>query len=199
MNKQTHFFIKIYLSYFILKRVDVGWVWEMSWRWGQTAILTQVLLATIAALLPHLGWGCTEGPKPSVCRWLSLRHLVPSWLQLGRTASGTWLYYCLMPTCFRCSSAYLHRCISWLTARLRVNMLQLYLVMINRIGTVYPWGSNKGFSLRFCVDSWVQHKTPEEGRRTYQPKRCEYNNKDDINSPNILSNNNYQASSQKFG
>ena len=38
---------------------------------------------------------------------------------------------------------------------------------------------------------------PEEGQRTYQPKR-DYNNKDEINSPNILSNNNYQASPQKF-
>ena len=35
------------------------------------------------------------------------------------------LYFCLTPTCFLCSSAYLHRCISWLTARSRVNMLHL--------------------------------------------------------------------------
>ena len=35
---------------------------------------------------------------------------------------GTWLYYFLMPTCFCCSSTYLHRCISWLTARSRVNI-----------------------------------------------------------------------------
>ena len=35
---------------------------------------------------------------------------------------STCLYYFLMPTCFRCSSAYLHRCISWLTARSRVNI-----------------------------------------------------------------------------
>ena len=44
----------------------------------------QVLL-TIAALLSHLGcvaqpW-VTEGPKPSVCRWLSIRHLVSNWLE----------------------------------------------------------------------------------------------------------------------
>ena len=31
-----------------------------------------------------------------------------------------------------------------------------------------------------------RHETPEEGRRTYLPKR-DYNNKDDINSLNILS------------
>ena len=30
MNERTHFFIKIYLLYFILKRVDDGCVWEMS-------------------------------------------------------------------------------------------------------------------------------------------------------------------------
>ena len=34
----------------------------------------------------------------------------------------TWLYYCLASTCFRCSSAYLHRCISWLTAQSWVNI-----------------------------------------------------------------------------
>ena len=30
MNERTHFFIKIYLSHFILERVDVGCVWEVS-------------------------------------------------------------------------------------------------------------------------------------------------------------------------
>ena len=33
-----------------------------------------------------------------------------------------WLYYCLTPTCFCCSSSYLHRCISWMTAWSRVNI-----------------------------------------------------------------------------
>ena len=70
--------------------------------------------------------------------------------------------------------------------------------MINRIGTVYPWGSNKGFSSRFCVDSRVWHETPEEGWKTHQPKHCDYNNKDELNRSNILSNKNYQASSQRF-
>ena len=38
-----------------------------------------------------------EGPNPSVCRWISIRHLVPNWLQLrlARSASGNWLYNCL--------------------------------------------------------------------------------------------------------
>ena len=35
---------------------------------------------------------------------------------------SNWLYYCLTCTCFCCSSAYLHRCVSWLTARSKVNI-----------------------------------------------------------------------------
>ena len=61
------------------------------------------------------------GPK-ALCLPLALNSA--SCLQLARTASGTWLHNCLTTTCFRCSSAYLHRFISWLTARSRVNMLQ---------------------------------------------------------------------------
>ena len=48
-----------------------------------------------------------------------------------------------------------------------------------------------------CVDSQVQDKTLEEGQKMYQPKH-DYNNIDEVNSPNFLSYNNYQASSQKF-
>ena len=124
MNERTHFFIKIYLSHFILERVDVGRVWEVSWRRRQTATYWPKVLLAIAALLSHLGWVAqpwvTEGPKPSICRWLSIWHLVSNWLK----PSVSWLYFCLTPTCFHCSSTYLHRCISWLMARLRVNMLQ---------------------------------------------------------------------------
>ena len=130
MNERTHFFIKIHLSHFILERVVVGCVWEVSWRRGQTATYWPKVLLTIAALISHLGWVAqpwvTEGPKPSVCRWLSRWHLVPNWLQLQlellQVVCGTWFYNCLMYTCFRCSSAYLHECISWLTARSRVNV-----------------------------------------------------------------------------
>ena len=43
-----------------------------EWRQGQTAMLTQVLLATIAALLSHLGWGCS-----------TMGHWRPSHLQAG--------------------------------------------------------------------------------------------------------------------
>ena len=73
-------------------RVDVGCVWEVSWRRGQTATYGPQVLLTIAALLSHSGWAAqpwvTEGPKPSVCRWLSIRHLVPNWLQLQLTQAA---------------------------------------------------------------------------------------------------------------
>ena len=59
MNKRAHFFIEIYLSHFILKRVDISCVWEVSWKWGQTATYWPKVLLTIAELLPHLGWGCS--------------------------------------------------------------------------------------------------------------------------------------------
>ena len=91
MNEQKHFFIKLYLSHFILERVDVGCGWEVSWRRGQTATYWPQVLLTIAALLFHSGWAAqpwaTEGPKPSVCRWLSIWHLVSNcnwnWLKLS--------------------------------------------------------------------------------------------------------------------
>ena len=85
MNERTHFFIKIYLSHYILERVDVGYVGEVSWRRGQTATYSPQVLLAIAALLSHLGWVAqpwvTEGLKSSVCRWLSIRHLLSNWLQ----------------------------------------------------------------------------------------------------------------------
>ena len=166
MNERTHFFIKIYLSHFILG--DVSCVWEVSWRRGQTASYWPKVVLTLAALLSHSGWTAqpwvTEDLKPSVCKLFSRWHLVSNWLQLQleleltatrtQAVCSTWLYNCLRTTCFlwayasaaitkfnhvhrswwyseifdrmhlfRCYSAYLHSCISWLTARSRVNML----------------------------------------------------------------------------
>ena len=71
--KNEHFFIKIYLSHFILERVMFlvceGWAGDGD----RLLFWPKVLLSTIAALLPHLDlvtqpW-VTEGPKPSVCRF----------------------------------------------------------------------------------------------------------------------------------
>ena len=60
-----------------------------------------------------------------------------------------------------------------------------------------PHGFNKGHSSKFHVGFQVQ-QTPEEGWRTYQPKYCGNNNKDEDNSPKTLNDKNHQASSQKF-
>ena len=69
--------------------------------------------------------------------------------------------------------------------------------MVNGIRIGDPCGFNKGRSSKFRVGSRVQ-QTPEEGRRTYRPKRCENNNKDEDNSPKTLNDKNHQVSSQKF-
>ncbi len=62
--------------------------------------------------------------------------------------------------------------------------------MANGIKTGDPHGFNKGHSSKFCVGSQVQ-QTPEEGRKTYRPKRCG-NNKDEDNSPKNLNDKNKQ-------
>ena len=69
--------------------------------------------------------------------------------------------------------------------------------MTNRIRTGDPRGFNKGCSSKFHEGSRVR-QTPEEGRRTYRPKRCGNNNKDEDNSPKNLNDKNQQALSQKF-
>ena len=123
INERTHLFIKIYLSHFILERV-MFLVYE--WWVGDRDILLYWphVLLTIAALFPHLGWGCSivGHGEPKALSLQAGSHASISYLQLTPTAPGTWLYYCLTSTCFRCSSAYLRRCISWLTVRSRVNI-----------------------------------------------------------------------------
>ena len=69
--------------------------------------------------------------------------------------------------------------------------------MVNGIRTGDPRGFNKGRSSKFHEGSRVR-QTPEEGRRTYRPKRCRNNYKDEDNSPKILNDRNQQTSSQKF-
>ena len=96
------------------ERVDVGHVWVVNLRQGQTAIYwPKVLLATIAALLPRIDWAAqpwvAEGPSPlSAAGSHSARILSPTAtgteLELTRTdyqtVCGTWLYNCLTYTFF---------------------------------------------------------------------------------------------------
>ena len=57
--------------------------------------------------------------------------------------------------------------------------------MANGIRTGDPHGFNKGHSSKFHVGSRVC-QTPEEGQRTYRPKWCGNNNKDEDNSLKTL-------------
>ena len=62
--------------------------------------------------------------------------------------------------------------------------------MANEIRADDPRGFNKGCSLKFSEGSLIRHQ-PEEGRRTYRPKRRGNNNKDKDNNPKILNDKNF--------
>ena len=65
--------------------------------------------------------------------------------------------------------------------------------MANGIRTDDP----RGRSSKFREGSRVR-QTPVEGRRTYRPKRCWNNYKDEDNCMKTLNDKNQQASSKKF-
>ena len=66
------------------------------------------------------------------------------------------------------------------------------------LGAIYE--SNRSLSLRVfrLLSSSVLLFPQRFGRRTYRPKRCGNNTKDEDNSPKTLNDKNHQASSQKF-
>ena len=61
--------------------------------------------------------------------------------------------------------------------------------MANGIRTGCPRGFSKGCSSKFREGSQVL-QTPEEGWRTYWPKCCGNNNKDEDNYPKTLNDKN---------
>ena len=126
----------------------------MSWRRRQTATYWAQVPLTIAALLSHSGWAAQPWVLRAKSLWLelvlTLAPFTPTGTPTAQDVCGTWLYNCLTSTYFLwayasapnsttsqikvifkhprpdapVSSAYLHGCISWLTARLRANMQQ---------------------------------------------------------------------------
>ena len=59
-------------------------MWKVSWRRGQTATLAKFFWPWQKFFLILTGFAqpwVTKGLKPSVCRWLSLRDLVPNCLE----------------------------------------------------------------------------------------------------------------------
>ena len=101
MNERTHFFIKIYLSHFIL---DFSCVWEVSWRRGQTATYLPKVLLTIAALFSHSGWAAQpwgiDGPSPlsgAVSHSTGILSPTETGTQQTQAICGTWLYFACSP------------------------------------------------------------------------------------------------------
>ena len=102
MNERTHFFIKIYLSHFILERGCFLCVRGELGTGTDCYILTPSSYDHSSTSFAFL-LGCSTvshwGPNPSVWSWFSLRwHLISNWLQLQleleltQAVCGTWLY-----------------------------------------------------------------------------------------------------------
>ena len=130
MNERTHFFIKkISLALYSRK----GWCWLCVRGVLETGTDCYILTpsssdhssTSFSSWLGLLNRGSLRAQSPlsaagSHAGILSSTDSNSNWLK----PSVSWLYFCLSPICFRCSSAYLHRRISWFTAWSRVNMLQ---------------------------------------------------------------------------
>ena len=67
----------------------------------------------------------------------------------------------------------------------------MYPVIINGISAGDLRGLIKGRSTKFRVGCRVRQETSEEGWRAYRLKRCEYNDKDEVNSRRTLNDENY--------
>ena len=80
-DERTHFFRKIYLSHFILRRVAKGLMLVMCERWAGDGDRLQHIDPKFLSTSSSFCWAAQPGSwghKPSVWRWLLLRHLVPN-------------------------------------------------------------------------------------------------------------------------
>ena len=113
-----HTSLEKYTSHTLFKRVAKGLrkgcVWEVSWRRNRDSNMLTPSSSDNSSTSSSFCWAAQPGswgPKPSVWRWLSLRHLISNndwsslprtelclprtptnWLQLTRTICGTGLY-----------------------------------------------------------------------------------------------------------
>ena len=147
-DERTLFFRKIYLTLYS-KWLRKGYVWEVSWRLNKLQHIdpSSFVFSSTSFLFC---WAAQSGVLRAHSPLLSAGSLYSilsptNWLQLIEHVCRTGLYNCLTSTCFLQAShlhlirpvhsqgytlifstgctCYLHRCISYLTAQLRVNML----------------------------------------------------------------------------
>ena len=123
-NEYTSLYKSITLYF---RKGDVCCVWEMSgdkdWLLYWPKFFLDHSSTSSSSWLGLLNCGSLRASKPSFSSWFSLWHPVSNWLKPPRH----WVILFSMPTCFLCSSIYLHRCIFWLTTRPRVNIYHIYI------------------------------------------------------------------------
>ena len=132
-----------YTSHTLFERVAKGLCVRGKLETEQTATYWPQIPLSLAALLSHSAGLLNRGSWGPSPLW-ELVLTSASFLQISQPVCGTRLYNCLTPTCFLWAShlhpfqlvnsqdyilisstgctCYLHRCISYLTAWLRVNM-----------------------------------------------------------------------------
>ena len=176
----------------------------MSWRRRQTATYWPQVPLTIAVLLSHSDGLLNRGSWS----WFSLRHLISNWNGnsncncnsnwLTQAVCGTWLYNCLTFTCFLWAYASVPN-LTTSTGQGNIptsstGFACLSVLLLIYTGASLDWRLVRGPICNTVRDSvWNPSSTENTWRRIYQSKRCEYNNKDEYKSANILSNNNYLA------
>ena len=127
-NERTkHFFIKMYLSHFILERVDVSVVCE---RWVETgtdcyidptSALEHSMLCYLQEAALHFFRILAGIAQPGVLsRQAGSHSALP--VPTDSTAVGICLYYFITPSCFYFFFRLFSQVHLWLTARSRVNM-----------------------------------------------------------------------------
>ena len=166
MNERTHFFIKN-ISHTLYSQKGWCWLWEVSEDKDGLLFWPKVFL-TIAALLPHRGWGCSTmghwGLK-ALCLPLALNSA--SCLQLTPTGSNGLVHH-VLPLFFRLFTQ-VH--LSWLTTRSRINMLHTDISSRDLMSLKHQWNvvyrdaytiliqSNTNTQTQYRQDSVVQVRT----------------------------------------
>ena len=123
-NERIHFFTKIYNSHTLFSKGLMSVVCERWVETGKDCYIDPSSSLNHSSTFSASWPGAAQlegrrGTQPSVCKWvLTLAFLS----QLLRWPWAPCLSSFLTPTCVRSSSVYLCRCISWLTARSRVNI-----------------------------------------------------------------------------